>query len=405
VTFKPSHTAWNGDQLDYDALILNPNDPRECSYCLTQSQAKALIALIDRYRFATRWFCETVVIDPLDLEYFVNDCQRRLMMSCCGDEAPLVFRWTIDGVLEMSSDGGVTFDPAPQFDPRNNSTQSPPIEGEDGEDKKCTAAAGMVALIKEQVGDQLTDDMSRYTLEQLIKDFTGTEINSGANIFQTLITIATNQIFALIISVLRAALTETVYDTLLCIFYCAMNDDASFTRSGLAEVREQIGDQIGGVATLFLQQLVFLLGVVGMTNLARSGGATEGDCSACTDCPSGCDPSGWTSELYYSGSSHAGRGGTIVETGADYVIIESQDRGDGQQEINFRVGDLVTCCTFTWEEVGAVSPHKLSWNTPCETSAELENWVRNDLIPTENTLTSLYFQLDPGTWQMKFTFV
>ena len=326
-------------------------------------------------------------------------------MSCCCDNSTTEFRWTIDGVLEISIDSGATWTPSPGNDPRNNSTQFPPVAGDDGSDKKCVAATGMVALMKEQVADQLTDDMSRYTLAQLIKDFTGTEINSGANIFQTLITIASNQIFALVIATLRAALTTTVFDTLLCIFYCAMEDDASFTQSGVTEVTTQIGDQIGGVATLFLQQLVNLLGVVGMTNLARSNGATTGDCSACTDCPSSCSPSDWTNAIYYSGSSHPARGGTIIDTGADYVIIESGDRGDGQQEINFRVDDLVTCCTVHYEFVGAASPSRLTWSTPCGTSAELENWVRNDLLPNENDVTSYYFQLDPGSWQMKFTFV
>jgi len=141
----------------------------------------------------------------------------------------------------------------------------------------------MVALIKSQVGDQLTDDISRYELDELISDWVGTMIDSS-NPFEALLTIAANQIFALVISLLRPALTETVYDTLLCIFYCNMADDASFNAAQLEDVRTDIGDQIGGIATLFLQQLVFLLGTVGLTNLARAAGATTGDCSECPEC-------------------------------------------------------------------------------------------------------------------------
>jgi hypothetical protein len=239
-------------------------------------------------------------------------------MSCCCDSIPVQFRFTVAGVLERSVDGGVTWVAAPEYDPRHNSTRFPPVSGADGSDKRCVAAAGMTALIKSQVGDQLTDDMGRYTLAQLLTDWVNTLLQTS-NIFTALLTIAANQIFALVISVLRAALTDTVYSQLQCIFYCRMESDASFTDAGVERVRSDIGDQIGGVATLFLQQLVFLLGSVGMTNLARSGGATTGDCSEC-DCPLDC-PDRWnafgetiltnngdgsiTAASYFNGSQHA----------------------------------------------------------------------------------------------------
>lgn len=220
--------------------------------------------------------------------------------NCC-ETIILIFRITIDGTVESSDDGGITWDPAPQYDPRNNSPQFPPIMGDDGDDKKCVAATGMADLIKEQVGDNLTDDMSRYTLSQLITDWINTML-ATSNIFQALLTVITNQIFALSIAIVRPALTTDVYDDLKCIFYCNMGDDASFNASQWAQVRSDITSKITGIAGVFLEHLIFLLGVVGLSNLARSAGATTGDCSDCE-----CSACGVTAYVPPDGGTLIGR--------------------------------------------------------------------------------------------------
>lgn len=273
---------WKAQTFPYDHYI--PDNSKECQYCLTDKQAEILRGIIEPLGWKTRWWSETdVPISQDEIEQFRDDIIARLMMSCCGDENPVLFRYTVDGVLQKSIDGGATWENAPENDPRNNSTQFPPISGSDGDDKKCIAATGMAELIKEQIGNQLTDDMSRYTLGQLITDWVKTMLQTS-NPFQALLTTVTNQIFALVIAVLRPALTDAVYETLKCIFYCNMADDASFDDTQWEQVRSDITDMIGGIAGVFLEHLVYLLGVVGLTNLARSGGATSGDCSTCGDC-------------------------------------------------------------------------------------------------------------------------
>jgi len=203
-------------------------------------------------------------------------------MACCGDDEPIQFRYTSDGVLQRSDDGGNTFYDAPTYDPRVYSPQFPPLPGEDGNDKKCAAAASAVLLIKEQVGDQLTDDMSRYTLSQLITDWVKTLIETS-NPFLGLLTVITNQIFALIIATLRPALTDGVYDQLLCILYCDSGADATVNDAQWEQIRSDITDQITGIAGVFFEHLIYLLGTTGVTNLLRSGAAATGDCEDC-DC-------------------------------------------------------------------------------------------------------------------------
>lgn len=262
-------------------------------------------------------------------------------MSCCGDEVPVQYRYTGDGVLQRSEDGGTTWTDAPEFDPRNNSPQFPPISGADGDDKKCIAATGAAALIKEQVSDQLTDDMSRYTLAQLITDWTQTYIRTS-NPFEALLTVVANQIFALVIATLRPALTDPVFVTLKCIFYCNVANDATVNDAQWSKIRSDITAQIGGIAGIFLEHLVYLLGTAGTSNILRAGAATSGDCSDC-DCDENCDVENYVKWTKFTGL------GSVVGYGDDYVEVESSLTSDfGAQAVGIvTTGD---CCWWAGAE-------------------------------------------------------
>lgn len=265
-------------------------------------------------------------------------------MSCCCDDVVTLYIWTEDGQLEKSTDDGVTYVPAPENDPRNNSPVYPPTPGEPSSDKKCIASTGMSLLIKEGVGDQLTEDMGRYTLAQLIKDWVGTVIETS-NPFEALMQIVANQIFALLISAVIAALTETVYGILQCIFYCHISDDLTFDDEAWELVRADILSMIGGVAGLFLEHLVFLLGRVGLTNLARSQAATEGDCSDCN-----CDVCADLWDLLPDASIY--HGGTIVSRVGNKIRMQSTNVGGTRQQIGLWTGSPSTgCCEVTYEVV------------------------------------------------------
>ncbi len=301
---------WKAETFPYDYFF--PDETPECQYCLTEKQAEILRGILQPLAWKTRWWSDTdVPIDQDTIESYRDDIVRRLMMSCCNEEFAVIFRWTVDGVLEQSDDGGETWEDASSQDPRNSSTVYPPVEGDASDDKKCIAATGAVLLIKEQVGDQLTDDMSRFTLGELISTWV-TSIIQSSNPFQALINVAVAQIFALVIAVIRPALTTEVYHQLECILFCEMSDDLSFTEGQWTTVRDRILEEITGIAGFFLVHLVALLGKVGLTNLVRSQAATEGDCSDC-DCPLECVET-WS--VYPSGTD-------------DYGFIDSVDPDTG----------------------------------------------------------------------------
>lgn len=349
MSFKTPKTAWNGDQLGYQEIILTPNDSRECSYCLTQPQAKALIALIDRYRYATRWYSQDAAIERELIEQFVNDCQRRLMMACCGDEIPIQYRYTEDGDLEMSEDGGTTWTPAPERDPRVYSPTFPPPTGDQAD--KCVAADAGVTSIIADVFNELAADMSKAELDALIHTWVSTYITT-ANPLQALLAVVINVIFGLGITLLIAALTTEVWNKLRCCFHNNMADDLSFDHDQWEAVRDCITSEIGGIAGIFLEHLIYLAGPKGLTNICRSAlGSPTADCSDCI--PPSCLTFWNTSEpheQYGTITYHPDDGYFDVEAGLNgstYTVIMFTGTGsDNMQCCNmmdreFLVGNLL----------------------------------------------------------------
>lgn len=372
-------------QLDYDFISSIPD--RSCLYCLTDAEVQVILGLLDYVGWRTRWYSESGTIDQQFISDLQGDIGVRLMRGCCGDETPIQWRYTTDGVLQRSEDGGNTWQDAPEYDPRNYSPQYPPIAGDDGDEKKCIAATGAVLLIKEQIGDNLTDDMTRYTLGQLISDWVKTLIGTS-NPFIALMTVISNQIFALVIAVLRPALTDSVYDTLQCILYCDMADDASFNEAQWEQVRSDILDQISGIAGIFLEHLIYLIGKVGLTNLVRSGAATEGDCSTC-DCPVPCGTN-WHVRPDITAYTE------ITEVGDNYITVSAHGIIGSNYYGIVESGTIDSCCTFDHFEIVSGSIELWAWmecNTESVTTGLPTGHCMHQLGPQSSVpfVVKLYF--------------
>ncbi len=282
-------------------------------------------------------------------------------MSCCGDEI-ILYRYDPDGNLEKSTDGGTVYTPSPLDDIRiyPRVTYPEPTEVE-GEDLKCVAADSAVTLLREQIGDQLTDDMSRYTLSQLITDWTTTVVGTS-NPFQALATVVTNQIFALLISAVRAALTDDVYDQLNCILYCHMDETAFFDGSEWGAVRSQILSEITGIAGVFLEHLIYLIGNGGLSNLARAGaGSPDADCSECHCDDTWCKEWDFTVDAYddvwqgytvtsapsfYNTNYIASTGWRTDNGGVNYSIIEIEIDTSRLTRVTFTLDPLTDSTAF-----------------------------------------------------------
>jgi len=279
VTFKEQGTLWKGTQLGYDKLIVSPDTTRECCYCLTDAQAQALLAAIDAFRYITRWYFQTE-IDAEFTNNFVNDIQRRLMTPCGCDETGIIYAYNSDGVLTQSNNGGVSYTPVPEKDPRNNSPLFPPPMGEDPD--KCPLADSAVDTLIVDIFDNLTPEMNRDDMDELIRAWVTTYINTS-NPFIALLTVIVNLIIGLGVDLIIENLTSEVWAQLRCCFNDTMNDDFSYDTDAWEALRECITNEIGGIAGIFLEHLIFLAGSAGCTNLIRAGrGSEDADCD-CTE--------------------------------------------------------------------------------------------------------------------------
>lgn len=341
--------AWKAFQANYD-YVFGLSD-RKCCYSLTDQQVSTLLSMTEYLSWPSRWISTAGEIDRDLIDAFTSGLETNLMSGCCDDQLPIQWRYSSDGTLQMSSNGGGTWADAPLYDPRVYSPQFPPMTGDDGNDKKCIAATGAAALVKDQLGDQITGDLTRYTLNQLITDWVRTMIDTS-NPFQALLTVISNQIFSLVLSALSSALTDPVYDTFKCILYCNIGDDATVNLDQWATIRSEITDMIGGIAGIFLEHLIYLLGTTGTTNLLRAGGAAEGDCSDC-DCGLGC-ANDW---MNFGGSPY----GSIDEVGSDFIIATSGPTG----YLVIRTADKDSCCVIVSKEtLSGADPQDVYW-TDC----------------------------------------
>jgi hypothetical protein len=401
--------SWKAFQVNYDTI--RAASERLCCHCLSEQQVLAIMAMVEYLKWPTRWVSDEGDIDRDFIDAFTSGLEFQIMSGCADENIPIQYRYSSAGVLERSLNGGTTWTDASLYDPRVNSPTFPPIPGDDGASKRCAAAASAAALIEEQIGAQLTDDMTRYTLNQLINDWTQVYIGTS-NPFQALMTVISNQIFALVIATLRPALTSEVYDTLRCIIYCHISSSAFVSGAAWYAIRSDITDQITGIAGVFLEHLVYLLGNGGLTNLCRSGAIAEATCDDCDLCPEPCNQADWINGVYYLGVDYNARGGTIVERGDNYMVLQSTPRGDGDYEIAFYPTDHVSQCAINWYFVesdyitpGGVPTSVLKWYNPPPLTAALEDQVRNDLLVSPVMAAQIYFQMTAGTTYLRVEFV
>jgi len=205
----------------------------------------------------------------------------------CGGDIPTNQRILENGIIEVSYDGGDTYEPLPD-DPRWTDPVFPPITGAPGEDIACSGANSLVAVIREATIQVTANEGLWAAINTLIGIITGLIAWLVPGIGPIIAPII-GALAALLLNLGRQALidgmTETVYDQLLCIFYCHILPDASFDQAGWLASAEEVHSEIADPASnIWISIMLRALGPVGMTNAARVL-PTAADCSSC-----GCEP-------------------------------------------------------------------------------------------------------------------
>lgn len=204
-------------------------------------------------------------------------------MGCCPQ--PTNRRYNAEGQLEVSYDGGITWNVAPDADDRYSGATSPPLEGADGDEKQCLGASSAMEYVKQNLIDDLTEGATYANINAAIIAIVAATGVTGVGI---LIAGAAAAIFVAGVAAVQAAFTVGVWETFKCILYCAILPDASFDEAGWQEVKTEINSQLSGVAAVILYNWVNSVGLVGLTNSARSGFAVSSNCESCDPCDDIC---------------------------------------------------------------------------------------------------------------------
>jgi len=325
-------------------------------------------------------------------------------MGCCPE--PLT-RVNPDGTIDLSDDGGLTWHPAGNQDPRATAPQFPPLGGADGADKRCKAANNVVEQLKSvQIGNSNSIGTVTTVLEMA-----ALAVGFAIAVFATagLATFLIGLFFELAAALLTttkpaydAEFTTDVWNYVLCRLYCVLGPDGVFTQANFSDLSADFDSHFTGNVALTITSTMIAWQLPGLNNASRIPSTANLDCSEC-DCPD-CSPTGWWSRLWIDGTPIVQT--AIIETGPNYVIVESGDRGDGQQIVAFSAIDGVTCCNIDISFVdGTPASLIATWNL-CPAPANYN--TRTTVNPAlGNSVTQYYLQMSPSAvpWKVKFTFV
>lgn len=178
--------------------------------------------------------------------------------------------------VQVTPDGGTTWNDAPGLDPRKQPGFLHPPLG--GDNRKCDAAANMVQAIR-HFTETMDNGSTVWSLATLAFGLLGAFLPLG--IIVDLVLITAEAIILVGIALQKAAMTDGVYDQLLCIFYENSDADGQLDDAAFAQVYSDIEAQLESTAAGFTERILDLIGRVGLNNMGAMGTET-GDCDACS---------------------------------------------------------------------------------------------------------------------------
>jgi hypothetical protein len=277
-------------------------------------------------------------------------------MSCCCDQPPAIYRYDDDGIYQRSTDGGITWVNAPEYDYRNISTIFPPPAALGFTNTKCQNADSAVVILNEDVIQGLDNGSAVQAILEFIAAVLIFYLSAGtlSSIAIGLFSMAA-AIFGFGVASTKAAFTSTVLDQLRCSIFCAMDSDDSIDDAGFTTLLSDINTHYTGIVKTSLYSIISSAGRVGVTNMLR---ANRGDAAA--DCSSCCPDCSTTWDVM--DGSH----GIIISRGAGYVDLQAQAVGGNYYGI-ISTSDPALCCVIPLIEYASGSATLVGW-TDCGTT-------------------------------------
>lgn len=258
-----------------------------------------------------------------------------LEMCCC----PGITNSYYDenGILWISTDGGLTYEQS-TTDPRNSAPLLPPLEGVDGDTKRCEAANNVSGYISAMADQLIADAAAWNSLTALIA-----AVGAILVLLLSLGTAAalTPLILGLVAALVgtgsaafEAAMTEGVISDLNCIVYCHTPNDGVYTESDWQAIKADVKSTYTGIVEKFIYDSINAMGLAGLTNASRAGVSSGQPCEEC-ECVSCTSRENW--QILQ---------GTLVEETPTLIVIDSVDVGGGQHKVTYtsELSSTPGCC-------------------------------------------------------------
>lgn len=277
-----------------------------------------------------------------DIYQCVSEEINCIMSTGCGcgcKPEPVGQRINDQGFLEITYDG-TTWEEQRAGDTRFSNPILPPISGIDGEDKRCRAANSITTGLEQEKIATEGRKQAGATFADLIAGVVAFLVGAGVITggVSAVLAVITTLIAAFVAGIDAATFsgyfTPATWDALLCILYCNMNDDASFTEAQWQQIRAEVKGMIGGGAGDWIADYILSLGTVGLTNMARQELPGTKDCSGC-QCAEGCN---------YKYQPFSPSHGIIVNRTETYVDVQATNPGNNVGYIILEAPVLGDCC-------------------------------------------------------------
>lgn len=182
---------------------------------------------------------------------------------------------TETGIVETTPDGGTTWQPDPNSDPRTNPAFQLPLV----EDNQCPAAAGMVLQMQDFVetvfGKTTLVGIAGAALLML------TLMLPGAGFLFAVATLIGEATITAGAAIIYASFTTPVWEDILCLIVCFTDEDGAFTQSSFDDFIDRVYSDLGDSVGFGVAQMFQAWGVVGFNNAGVLRADAEADCSTC----------------------------------------------------------------------------------------------------------------------------
>ncbi len=260
-----------------------PNDPEHFA-----AFWGALDALTHRYSWGKPLTSDSAIIATYwrGIIQDNRDCFEEVIKMAnkgCGCFGVPAYRYDVNGIKQVSTDGGQTWQ-TDLTDPRNyGSILPPPIWLVPAGDHSCegaTVARNNIELLFDQILNVGFDIGLPAFIEAIAALFCAMSGGLACGLVQLLAGICT-LLLQIGKAVIEAELTPAAYDTLKCIFFCHIEQDASFTEAGWQAVKLDITQQFTGDLEFVFWNTINALGASGLTNFARLAITVTANCDEC----------------------------------------------------------------------------------------------------------------------------